>query len=250
MIFLIQIPQKDLDLFKRYIEYNLEIRDIGKDKYCGNDKYLRKYYDNKNLLYKLLGNQLIYKTSINIATPVEGYYHDSKVIEQLRWINNILSQVIKKYYDNFSFESIGKIYDFTFLSSEEILNNKIDSTAEIKICNENFKKVKNQRPFGFLRRTISKLEKIVDDHDKNVLTELKREVEDFRIYISQLLNTRAFTGNLCISIHPLDYITMSDNSYGWTSCMSWLKKGNYAGGTVEMMNSDNAYILKVKSHLN
>ena len=58
MIFLIQIPQTDLDLFKRYIEYNLEIRDIGKDKYCGNDKYLRKYYDNKNLLYKLLGNQL------------------------------------------------------------------------------------------------------------------------------------------------------------------------------------------------
>ena len=44
MIFLIQIPQKDLDLFKRYIEYNLEIREIGKDKYCGNDKYLKKSF--------------------------------------------------------------------------------------------------------------------------------------------------------------------------------------------------------------
>ena len=236
---MIQIPQKDLDLFKRYIEYNLEIRDIGKDKYCGNDKYLRKYYDNKNLLYKLLGNQLIYKTPINFTAPVEAYYHDSKVIGQLRFINNILHQIIKKYWDNTSFESIGKIYDFSFFSPEEILNNKIDSTVEIKICNETFKRVENQRPFRFLRRTISKLEKIVDEHDKNVLAELKKEVEDFRIYISQLLNTRIFTGNLCISIHPLDYITMSDNDYDWTSCMSWLKKGDYAGGTVEMMNSDN-----------
>ena len=65
------------------------------------------------------------------------------------WISNILLQIIKKYWDNTSFESIGKIYDFSFFSPQEILDNKIDSTCEIKICNETFKRVENQRPFKY-----------------------------------------------------------------------------------------------------
>lgn len=48
-------------------------------------------------------------------------------------------------------------------------------------------------------------------------------------------------GTLCLSIHPLDYMTMSDNSEGWHSCMEWAKTngagGDYRSGTVEMMNS-------------
>ena len=43
---------------------------------------------------------------------------------------------------------------------------------------------------------------------------------------------------MCISIHPMDFITMSDNSYGWDSCMKWVDDtGDYRMGTVEMMNS-------------
>ena len=61
--------------------------------------------------------------------------------------------------------------------------------------------------------------------------------EDFRICHSQILNQRELGGNLTISIHPLDYMTMSDNSYGWESCMSWSQEGGYRQGTVEMMNS-------------
>lgn len=61
--------------------------------------------------------------------------------------------------------------------------------------------------------------------------------EDFRICHSQILNQKALGGKLTISIHPLDYMTMSDNSYGWESCMSWEKEGGYRQGTVEMMNS-------------
>ncbi len=61
--------------------------------------------------------------------------------------------------------------------------------------------------------------------------------EDFRICHSQILNQKELGGNLTISIHPLDYMTMSDNSYGWESCMSWSNEGGYRQGTVEMMNS-------------
>lgn len=61
--------------------------------------------------------------------------------------------------------------------------------------------------------------------------------EQFRIKVSQVLNQRKLSGELCISIHPLDYSTMSDNNSDWASCMSWSDYGCYRQGTVEMMNS-------------
>ncbi len=61
--------------------------------------------------------------------------------------------------------------------------------------------------------------------------------EDFRICHSQILNQKNLGGTLTLSIHPMDYMTMSDNEYDWDSCMSWLGQGDYRRGTVEMMNS-------------
>ena len=66
--------------------------------------------------------------------------------------------------------------------------------------------------------------------------------EDFRICHSQILNQKDLGGELTISIHPLDYMTMSDNTYGWESCMSWEQEGGYRQGTVEMMNSRSVVI--------
>lgn len=63
------------------------------------------------------------------------------------------------------------------------------------------------------------------------------EYEDFRIAHSLILNQKMLEGDLHISIHPLDYMTMSDNTLGWESCMSWVQQGGYRQGTVEMMNS-------------
>lgn len=77
--------------------------------------------------------------------------------------------------------------------------------------------------------------------------------ERFRLKHSQILNTKELHGELCISIHPLDFMTMSDNDCGWDSCMSWMKAtygdgGEYRLGTVEMMNSPCVVIAYLKSH--
>ena len=61
--------------------------------------------------------------------------------------------------------------------------------------------------------------------------------EDFRLKHSLILNQKTVKGTLHLSIHPLDFITMSDNKCGWDSCMSWANNGSYRRGTVEMMNS-------------
>ena len=71
------------------------------------------------------------------------------------------------------------------------------------------------------------------------------EFERFRIWHSKQLNQKRMDGELCLSIHPLDYMTMSDNANDWSSCMRWMplrksitiNHGDYRGGTVSCMNS-------------
>jgi hypothetical protein len=71
--------------------------------------------------------------------------------------------------------------------------------------------------------------------------------EEFRILHSQFLNQKILKGELCLSIHPLDYMTMSDNESGWRSCMSWNDTGCYRSGTIEMMNSNCVIVAYLKA---
>lgn len=73
------------------------------------------------------------------------------------------------------------------------------------------------------------------------------EFERFRNDHSCCLQTKVLTGTLCLSIHPLDFMTMSDNANNWSSCMSWIHNGEYRLGTVEMMNSASVICAYIKS---
>ncbi|HAU87275.1 MAG TPA: hypothetical protein DCW90_17850 [Lachnospiraceae bacterium] len=72
------------------------------------------------------------------------------------------------------------------------------------------------------------------------------EFEIFRNKLSDISTIRNIKGTFVLSIHPIDYMTMSDNNCDWSSCMSW-KHGSYCGGTLEMMNSQNAIVGYLKS---
>lgn len=81
-------------------------------------------------------------------------------------------------------------------------------------------------------KTMRALGKVVEEIGMD-----KQLFEEFRINVSQWFNTAKIEGKLCLSIHPLDFITMSENSLKWSSCMNWHNTGCYRRGTVEMMNS-------------
>lgn len=67
--------------------------------------------------------------------------------------------------------------------------------------------------------------------------ELNKLYEEFRVDLSKIIQQKAFTGTLCLSVHPLDFATMSDNLENWSSCMSWESNGCYRAGTLEMLAS-------------
>lgn len=85
------------------------------------------------------------------------------------------------------------------------------------------------------------ISKIVNEFGNN---SLKEKFEEFRITHSEIIGTRQVTDTICLSIHPLDFLTISDTPY-FSSCTSWrprmyngkLKIGSSRAGTIEMMNS-------------
>ena len=76
---------------------------------------------------------------------------------------------------------------------------------------------------------------------------LTADFEQFRLKHSLILNQKKLKGILCLSIHPLDYMTMSDNANNWTSCMNWMTVGDYRAGTVEMLNSKCVVVAYLRS---
>lgn len=71
--------------------------------------------------------------------------------------------------------------------------------------------------------------------------------EEFRNKVSNITTSSNIKSNLVLSIHPIDYMTMSDNNCGWSSCMSWKNNGMYSDGTIEMMNSNMVIVAYLES---
>ena len=60
---------------------------------------------------------------------------------------------------------------------------------------------------------------IVEKIDPVYANEVKTWTTEFFTEISRVKQSTKFKGTLCLSIHPMDYITMSDTPYNWTSCI-------------------------------
>ena len=65
--------------------------------------------------------------------------------------------------------------------------------------------------------------------------------------ISVINTDKEINAELVFSINPVDFITMSDNKSGWTSCMSWIDGGAYSVGTIEMLNSNLAVVAYLRN---
>lgn len=73
------------------------------------------------------------------------------------------------------------------------------------------------------------------------------EFEFLRLRQSQVLNEARFNAELCLSIHPLDYMTASFNANDWRSCMCW-EDGEFRRGVIEMMNSPMVVVAYIASN--
>lgn len=245
--------EPDFNLFKSYIrstENSTMERDIR--------EILTPWAENKKRLWKMMDNQ--FRLEYEIELPTE----DDLLMGRLASFYSFYSGVV----DSGSYQFNTFVREFlSFIWGEESLGLKSWSETSTLANNlfsyenmmrdsivfpENYKKIilakdgkkvtvqNGMKPI----RAIQKIVKLIGD------SKLNAHFEDFRQQHSTIMTSKVTKGRLVLSIHPLDFVTMSDNANNWSSCMSWNPNndGCYKRGTLEMMNSNNVLVAYLESN--
>ena len=207
--------------------------------FVGIEKWLQNWSHANQKLYKMLGNQLIYEIPFTYEKPEKEVERE---IDRLYYEeNNFRSNYVRFFRENEAITDEDQ-WKFTRLSNVNwIAQNKVPFTIKYRKP-EAKKMLQIQEGAKWFRAMGQIIEYFKDDWDWD-----KKEFEELRKKHAIIFSEKIIKGSLCLSIHPLDYITMSDNSLNWTSCMNWAKDGGcYHAGTIEMMNSNNVICTYLK----
>lgn len=224
-----QLSQEELNAMKTYIaSYAFEESGSDRSQIADMDYILRIWETEKSkYLYRLLGNNLKITKDVNyhmsideiidiLDNTVYRYVEDGSLF--IRWFNGLTG-----YHGAYS-----GLYQLCRLTDPDCLATNIYDGKDFSI---NLPYMTKPYVIRHGCKVSKVLKKIADAFD------MEEEYEKFRISHSKALNQSELRGKLTISIHPFDFMTMSDNDCDWTSCMSWIDYGEYRRGTVEMMNS-------------
>ena len=198
-------------------------------------------------LYQLMGNEFILEKKISYNRPLEKLRQElERAMSQhnngpmYEFHRNYLEKMKKIFNpNNYYFLCDDNYYAYTALVNfDNLATNSINyplNPTVLDFGDGNKLKVENtSKPM----RALGKIAKFIGEEES---------FEKFRLEHSRILNQKRLEGTLCLSIHPMDYMTMSDNASNWHSCMSWAKTGGYRMGTVEMMNSNCVIVAYLKS---
>lgn len=222
-------------------------------------KVLGEWNTSKERLYKLFGEKFIISDHVKIEHNSESNYQ--KFAANPTYTNFVLN-LRDSFEEMFSAKRIEIIpiegmrdttlyyriralvdcFDISRFNSTKLSNDFFGcDITTIKIKHKDTGKVYS---FQNGEKVMKAIKKLVDITGDPYCTE---HFEEFRIFISQVLNEKYLEGELCVSIHPLDFMTMSHNGSKWRSCMKWDSDGCYKAGTVEMMNSASVVVAYLKS---
>ena len=219
-----------------------------KERKASIEHLLRHWNEAKSkYLESIFGDQLIITKPIKFnedkhdlwSKMSDLVYHDPRVNK----FYNAITQAYRKLaadlpwrsIESQSYSFVAALFNEITLTENKVQDSRFDynkHTFDLQIGGEIFKVQKGSKPMRIISK-IANAYKIGIEPDEEGISDF----EYFRLKHSLALNQKVLSGDLCLSIHPLDYMTMSDNDEGWDSCMSWENDGEYKQGTVEMMNS-------------
>lgn len=221
------LTEKDKAILHNYIyKYG-----VAEEHFVGLEKWLHDWSYNKVKLYKLLGDQLIYSEPFSYTEP-EGQIQDA--FDNVLWESehtSFIQDVRSCIWETSSPKQIKDDLAYELTTARSYARNELKENIILDYLPDKKKVVlsKGMKPI----KALYKFLKYIDFEDMD-------KYESFRLEHSRVLNTREIKGELVISIHPMDFSTMSDNSYHWSSCMNWTEEegGCYRVGTIEMMASN------------
>lgn len=179
---------------KKVIEYSQSITNVNPE------AMLAKWYDAKQKFIEAWGDY-IYES----PEPVTFYLSDE---EKKHRFNEYIDVVDNTYGNTWLTEFLD------WLTIEEVFSNH--TTRDFWIDDE------EKIPAG--TKVIRALKHF--ESNETVL----RKIQD---QLSMILQEDKITGTLCLSVHPLDYLSVSENTYHWRSCHAL--DGDYRAGNLQYM---------------
>lgn len=270
-----KLSNEDRYKIKLYVKRKICNDDKNFDqRFIGLSNYLEHWNKSKQKLYKLLDNNFIVKKQLNINNESElkedlrqlynGDTEDYNICNSLKnffWVvyhrhNAYTSFFNTKDWKDEDIDVLKEIYDdFWFICNEGTLYGTSDFSCKHCFPNHS-KKLCISKGTKFLKKIKIYLDYFEEEfiryekneeHCFNSKIDIERGYEHFRLEHSKILNRKKNNVEAYFSIHPLDYLTMSDNANDWTSCMSQNEKGCYRQGALELMNSNNVVMCYIKS---
>lgn len=252
------LSEDEIRAFESYVD-NYALAEDGESRSVSGETLLEPWYNAKDeYLFEIFGNKLILKKDIcytesleRIRTRIsnERWHSNSPIRNFIEEFNRVVSYPLDEALDGADNKfagldnSAGNVwlmrYGLRYLMSDECLASNIYDGENFECYVPNADPIKIQKGCK-TSKAIGKIAKAF-----NLET-----YEAFRIALSMETNQKNIKGTMCLSIHPLDYATMSDNEEGWQSCMSWKEEGCYRMGTVEMMNSPMVVVAYIASNDN
>ena len=230
------LPEEGAQFERAVREYKDAYASVGHLNKQADYKYVLRHWDEAKgeYLFKMMGEKLIISKHIEYSKAKEDLHSEMNELcnrwEPCQFIEEFVDKVLsdpqvqqgKHPKNGYRLEWFVEY----LINSDGLVNNEYKDESFFLTSPKTGKKFEITHGCKIMKM----LGKIAKEFDL-------KGFEEFRIAHSRILNQKKISGNLCISIHPNDFATMSDNSYGWDSCMTWEGNGGYSQGTVEMMNS-------------
>ena len=172
------------------------------------DKLFEKWYASKKWFLDLNDGNPIYEVPEKVSFEIDDGERERRVInfvEQVQYLNHDLARFISYNLRNF--------YD--------------------NITVEEYKRDGFKVPKGM---KISRAFKLFEK-DKELLYK-------WQTIMSMMLQENKVEGTLCFSVHPLDFLSSSENTYNWRSCHSL--DGEYRSGNLSYMLDKSTVICYLK----
>lgn len=236
-----KLTSYDIDAFRSYVQTYGPSSDASIYGQMADTYHILRVWDKakSKYLYEAFGEKFILEREVEFAAPrfkIRNELNQSLEYGDMSIFKNVFRTAILEAFEAYCDE-------YYFLMRLFDRDNLLDNVARTLPNNTSITFPTGETiKLSNTAKTVKLLGKI------SKILNLEKEFEVFRLKHSLILNQKKIKGTLCLSIHPLDYLTMSDNNNGWTSCMSWEEDGDYRMGTVEMMNSPCVVVAYLKSN--
>ena len=187
------------------------------------DALFEDWFRNKEVYIRAWDGELIKDLG-----PVEFHLSED---QRIKTINNVIDQIEYLYHES----GIGyPSFDFDGLVNLIIANQDsfFENLVEVNELVNNGKEIKIPKGMKLLKA----FKYFCDDKDL---------LNDIQSIASMAIQNDKVTGTLCMSVHPLDYLSVSENAHNWRSCHAL--DGEYRAGNLNYMGDASTVVCYLKS---